>query len=58
MNQLPTITKNLLIINVLCFFGTIVARRYGIDLESMFGLQKVMTLPIFIFWRQQLPHWS
>lgn len=38
MNQLPTITKNLLIINVLCFFGTIVARRYGIDLESMFGL--------------------
>lgn len=38
MNQLPTITKNLLIINVLCFFGAIVARRYGIDLESMFGL--------------------
>ena len=38
MNQLPTMTKNLLIINVLCFFGTIVARRYGIDLESMFGL--------------------
>lgn len=38
MNQFPTITKNLLIINVLCFFGTIVARRYGIDLESMFGL--------------------
>ena len=38
MNQLPTITKNLLIINVLCFFGTIVARRYGVDLESMFGL--------------------
>lgn len=38
MNQLPTITKNLLIINVLCFFGTIVAGRYGIDLERLLGL--------------------
>lgn len=38
MNNLPTVTKNLLIINVLCFFGTIVARRYGIDVENLLGL--------------------
>ncbi len=38
MNNLPTVTKNLLIINLLCFLGTIVARRYGIDVENMLGL--------------------
>lgn len=38
MNNLPTVTKNLLIINVLCFFGTIVAKRYGIDVEALLGL--------------------
>ena len=38
MNNLPTITKNLLIINVLCFFGSIVAQRYGINLSDYLGL--------------------
>ena len=38
MNNLPAVTKNLLIINVLCFFGNIVARRYGIDLNDVLGL--------------------
>ena len=38
MNHLPTITKNLLIINVLCFFGSIVAQRYGINLNNYLGL--------------------
>lgn len=38
MNNLPTVTKNLLIINLLCFLGTIVARRYEIDVENMLGL--------------------
>ncbi len=38
MNNLPTVTKNLLIINVLCFFGIIVAKRYGIDVEALLGL--------------------
>lgn len=38
MNNLPTITKNLLIINVLCFLGIIVARKYGIDVENLLGL--------------------
>lgn len=35
---MPTVTKNLLIINVLCFFGYVVAKRYGIDLNDMLGL--------------------
>lgn len=38
MNNLPVVTKNLLIINVLCFFGCLVAERYGIDLKNLFGL--------------------
>ena len=38
MNKLPTVTKNLLIINVLCFFGMLVAKRYGIDVENLLGL--------------------
>ena len=28
--MMPTVTKNLIIINVLVFFGTLVAQRYGI----------------------------
>lgn len=38
MNSLPTVTKNLLIINVLCFFGMVVAQRYGVDLNHLLGL--------------------
>ena len=42
MNNLPAVTKNLLIINVLCFFGGIVARRYGVDLNDILGLHYFM----------------
>ena len=35
---MPTVTKNLIIINVLVFFGTLVAQRYGIDLANYLGL--------------------
>lgn len=35
---MPTVTKNLIIINVLVFFGTLVAQRYGIDLSNYLGL--------------------
>lgn len=38
MRALPTITKNLLIINVLAFLATIVAQSYGIDLTRHLGL--------------------
>jgi membrane associated rhomboid family serine protease len=37
MNNLPTVTKNILIINVLAFLGTMVATRYGIDLTDYLG---------------------
>lgn len=43
MNNLPTITKNLLIINVLMFFGTIVAERYGIDMTRFLGMHSVLS---------------
>jgi len=38
MNNLPTVTKNILIINVLAFMATMVAPRYGIDLNDYLGL--------------------
>ena len=42
MNNLPTVTKNLLIINILCFFGVMVAKRYGVDAEGLFSLHFFM----------------
>lgn len=38
MNMMPPVTKNLLIINVLCFLGMLVAGKYGIDLNNILGL--------------------
>ncbi|MCM1372427.1 MAG: rhomboid family intramembrane serine protease [Bacteroides sp.] len=38
MNQMPPVTKNLLIINVLCYLAMLVAGRNGIDLNDMLGL--------------------
>lgn len=38
MNQMPPITKNLLIINVLCFAACFVGKRYGLDLNDLLGL--------------------
>ena len=35
---MPTVTKNLIIINVLLFAGTFVAQSYGIDLTQYLGL--------------------
>ena len=35
---MPTVTKNLIIINVLLFAGTIVAQSYGLDLSDYLGL--------------------
>lgn len=35
---MPTVTKNLLIINVLFFAGDLVAQRYGIELSNYLGL--------------------
>lgn len=38
MNRLPQVTKNLLAINVLMFFATVVLERKGINLTSLFSL--------------------
>lgn len=38
MNQMPPITKNLLIINILFFLASLVLPKHGIDLEDMMGL--------------------
>lgn len=38
MNKIPTVTKNLLIINVLLWFGAMALTKVGIDLNSVFGL--------------------
>ena len=38
MNNMPPMTKNLLIINVLAYIATLVLERSGVDLTSMLGL--------------------
>ena len=38
MNNIPTMTKNLLIVNILAFIATYVLERSGINLTSMLGL--------------------
>ena len=43
MNPLPTVTKNLLIINVLMFLATLAAERYGIDLGEYLGLHFILS---------------
>lgn len=40
--MMPTVTKNLIIINVLLYLGTIVAKSYGIDLADYLGLHFFM----------------
>ena len=43
MNNIPTITKNLLIINILVFFSMFVAEKYHIDLNQYLGLHFVLS---------------
>ena len=38
MMNMPPVTKNLIIINVLFFLAKLVAQRYGVDLDSLLGL--------------------
>ena len=45
MNNIPTVTKNLLIINVLMFMATWVAERYHIDLSDYLGLSSKFGFP-------------
>ena len=63
MRNLPTVTKNLLIINVLCFFAYIVAGRRGVDLNDILGLHfflasdfKVYQLFTYMFMHANFGH--
>ena len=64
MNNLPTVTKNLLIINVLCFFGAFVAQqRFGLNLNDILGLHffmasdfKLYQLITYMFMHADLYH--
>ena len=63
MNNLPAVTKNLLIINMLCYFGIIVANRYGIDLKDVLGLHfflasdfKLFQLISYMFMHADIQH--
>jgi len=49
MRNIPVITKNLLIINVLMFAATFVFGRVGIDLKDMLGLHFIMASDFRIY---------
>ena len=49
MNNMPPMTKNLLIINVLAFLATMVLQLRGIDLTSMFGLHFFLASDFHIY---------
>ena len=49
MNNIPTMTKNLLIVNVLAFIATFVFERSGIDLTRMLGLHFFLASEFHIY---------
>lgn len=49
MRSIPTITKNLLIINVLAWVASLVLFRYGIDLDSILGLHFFLASKFHIY---------
>lgn len=60
---MPTVTKNLLIINVLFFLGAFVAQRHGVNLNHMLGLHffmasdfKLYQLITYMFLHADLEH--
>ena len=54
MRSIPTVTKNLLIINVLAFVAYFVLYLRGIDLNSIFGLHFFLASK-FSFYQFVLP---
>ncbi|WP_025001842.1 rhomboid family intramembrane serine protease [Prevotella dentasini] len=50
MRNIPTITRNLLIINVLAYLATVVLGTIGIDLNNLFGLHFFLARD-FQFWQ-------
>ena len=49
MNQMPPITKNLLIINVIFFLASLVAPKYGVDLTEVLGLHYFMASDFHLY---------
>lgn len=49
MNNIPTMTKNLLVVNVLAFITTFVLERSGIDLTRLFGLHFFLASEFHIY---------
>ena len=49
MNNIPTMTKNLLIVNVLAFIATFVFERSGIDLTRILGLHFFLASEFHIY---------
>ena len=49
MMNMPPVTKNLIIINLLFFLAKLVAVRYGVDLDNLLGLH------FFLRWRHAYP---
>ena len=46
---MPTVTKNLLIINVLVFLAGYVLKGYGVNLNNMFGLHFILASDFRIY---------
>ena len=49
MNNIPTMTKNLLVVNVLAFLATFVLERSGIDLVRLLGLHFFLASEFHIY---------
>jgi len=49
MNNIPTMTKNLLVINVLAYLATVVLERSGIDLNALMGLHFFMASDFHVY---------
>ena len=49
MNSIPTVTKNLLIINILAFLAYVVLSMRGIDLNDMLGLHIFLASDFHIY---------
>ena len=49
MRSIPTITKNLLIINILAFLAYVVLRTRGVDLNDIFGLHFLLASRFHIY---------
>ena len=49
MNNIPTMTKNLLVVNVLAFLATFVLERSGIDLARLLGLHFFLASEFHIY---------